>query len=64
MPMGGIMGACMNGAPYVMVGGGAPGSPYLRGRVGTTVILTKSLQCSLEFNCVTLTLVFPAVFPH
>ena len=27
-------------------------------------ILTNSLQCRLEFNCVKLTLVFPADFPH
>ena len=26
--------------------------------------ITKSLQCSLGLNCVTLTLVFPAVYPH
>ena len=30
----------------------------------TKHILTKSLQCSLGLNCVTLTLVFPAVFSH
>ena len=41
------------------------GQPWFKLGLGSMqCILTKSLQCSLGFNCVTLTLVFPAVFPH